>query len=208
MSSVPALVRRFRARELAKIIPNASAERLPDNPTLRLQNPFLPWFDPETKRWAPPLYSRRRQAELIKAAKKSGTLHLMPPGPKMGVVELGRYKNLASTSRSVRAEQSSTFDSSNAGVASSLAFGQSYGSLPNGVDVEGGVEWMGAVKERAVPGADIGARLYAGKKRMFKGHKWERQLRKRRGQIAVRMRDMAKRIQRFKSVSRVPFILL
>lgn len=53
-----------------------------------------------------------------------------------------------------------------------------------------------------MPGADIGARLYAGKKRMFKGHKWERQLRKRRGQIAVRMRDMAKRIQRFKSVSR------
>ena len=43
--------------------------------------------------------------------------------------------------------------------------------------------------------------IYTGRRRMFKGHKWERNLDKRRAQIAVRMRDMSERIQRFKNVS-------
>jgi len=42
--------------------------------------------------------------------------------------------------------------------------------------------------------------VYAGRKRMFKGHKWERALKKRRGQIRMRLRDMRKRIARFRSV--------
>ena len=63
------------------------------------------------------------------------------------------------------------------------------------------VEWEGEVKEKEVPGADVGNKLYAGKWRMFKGHKWERHLQKRKGEIAVRMRDMGARIARFKNVS-------
>ena len=36
---------------------------------------------------------------------------------------------------------------------------------------------------------------------MFKGHKWERDMLKRKGQIRVRMRDMEQRIKRFRHVS-------
>lgn len=62
------------------------------------------------------------------------------------------------------------------------------------------VEWTGTVRERNVAGADIGNRLYAGKKRMFKGHKWERTRERRVGRTKVLLRDMDKRIERFKGV--------
>jgi len=54
------------------------------------------------------------------------------------------------------------------------------------------------VRERSVAGADVGNRLYAGKKRMFKGHKWERTRERRVGRTEMLLRDMDKRIQRFK----------
>jgi len=60
------------------------------------------------------------------------------------------------------------------------------------------VEWTGTVRERGVAGADIGARLYAGKKRMFKGHKWERVRERRAIRTKILLRDMDKRVQRFK----------
>jgi hypothetical protein len=62
------------------------------------------------------------------------------------------------------------------------------------------VEWIGAVREHSVPGADVGNRLYAGKKRMFKGHKWERQRERRVARTKMLLRDMDKRVQRFKEV--------
>lgn len=62
------------------------------------------------------------------------------------------------------------------------------------------VEWTGTVRERNVAGADVGNRLYAGKKRMFKGHKWERTRERRVGRTEMLLRDMDKRIQRFKGV--------
>lgn len=62
------------------------------------------------------------------------------------------------------------------------------------------VEWTGTVRERNVAGADVGNRLYAGKKRMFKGHKWERMRERRVGRTKMLLRDMDERIQRFKGV--------
>jgi large subunit ribosomal protein L25 len=62
------------------------------------------------------------------------------------------------------------------------------------------VEWVGTVRERKVAGADVGNRLYAGKKRMFKGHKWERVRKRRVARTRVLLRDMDKRVQRFKQV--------
>jgi hypothetical protein len=62
------------------------------------------------------------------------------------------------------------------------------------------VEWTGTVRERNVAGADVGNRLYAGKKRMFKGHKWERTRERRVGRTKMLLRDMDERIQRFKGV--------
>jgi len=60
------------------------------------------------------------------------------------------------------------------------------------------VEWVGTVRERNVAGADLGNRLYAGKKRMFKGHKWERMRERRVARTKVLLRDMDKRVERFK----------
>jgi hypothetical protein len=62
------------------------------------------------------------------------------------------------------------------------------------------VEWVGTVRERNVEGADVGNRLYAGKKRMFKGHKWERERERRVARTKMLLRDMDKRVQRFKGV--------
>ena len=65
------------------------------------------------------------------------------------------------------------------------------------------VEWTGKVRERNVAGADVGNRLYAGKKRMFKGHKWERMRERRVGRTKMLLRDMDERIQRFKGVRQI-----
>jgi large subunit ribosomal protein L25 len=62
----------------------------------------------------------------------------------------------------------------------------------------GSVEWVGSLRERSVAGADVGNRLYAGKKRMFKGHKWERTRERRITRTKILLRDMDKRVERFK----------
>ena len=46
------------------------------------KNPFLPWCNPTTKRWRGPPIGLRRQAELVKLAKRYGVESLLPPGRK------------------------------------------------------------------------------------------------------------------------------
>ena len=43
-------------------------------------------------------------------------------------------------------------------------------------------------------------KMYAGRKRMFKGHKWERVQAQRTKRTQILMRDMSKRIARYKEV--------
>jgi len=160
-------IKQFRQRELTSVLQGAKGSSLQSTP--KLSNPFIPRLNPATGKWAPPRYSLRRQAELIKKAKESDTLHLLPPGPKLSVSELRKLPKL------------SPLPSSNKEIW------------------DKDVEWEGEVKEKVVPGADIGARLYAGKKRMFKGHKWQRTQEKRGKRTKILMRDMQKRVQRFKS---------
>ena len=125
-------------------------------------NPFLPRFNTKTGRWAPPKYSLRQQAELIKKAKASNTLHLLPPGPKFAV---------------------------------------------SNVREKDAVVWEGEPKPKVL-GAETGNRLYAGKKRMFKGHKRERTRGKREIRRNILLRNMKKRIIRYKGVSfALPFVL-
>ena len=61
------------------------------------------------------------------------------------------------------------------------------------------VEWVGKVPEKVV-GTELGIRLYAGKKRMFRGHLWERVRAKRIRRRSILMRDMAARIKNYKTV--------
>jgi large subunit ribosomal protein L25 len=59
------------------------------------------------------------------------------------------------------------------------------------------VVWVGNVKEKKAAGTDI---LYSGRKRMYKGHKWERTLAAREKQKKILIRDMPARLERFKQV--------
>ncbi|KAF9506489.1 hypothetical protein BS47DRAFT_1367331 [Hydnum rufescens UP504] len=47
-----------------------------------IANPFLPILNESTRRWRPAKYSRRRQADLVKAARLLGVESHLPLGPK------------------------------------------------------------------------------------------------------------------------------
>ncbi|KAH9177735.1 hypothetical protein EDB89DRAFT_2112171 [Lactarius sanguifluus] len=167
MSQSLRAVKRFRLRELVPPPTRSTPEQLPRSGAI--PNPFVPHKNPESGRWAPPKYSLRRQAELIKHARASGTLHLLPPGPKMSP---GQLAVATTTAASEAREDDAAWT--------------------------GSVEWVGSLRERSVAGADVGNRLYAGKKRMFKGHKWERTRERRITRTKILLRDMDKRVERFK----------
>lgn len=62
------------------------------------------------------------------------------------------------------------------------------------------VVWEGSPEYKPVPGAALGTRLYAGKKRMFKGHKWERVKPRREAHRQMLLRDMDRRVRNYKKV--------
>ena len=164
-----------------------STSRTPPATTaLKIPNPFLPHKNPDTGRWAPPRYSLRRQAELVKDARASQLVHLLPPGPKLSLKELAD---------AIALQQARATDA--------------VGPKKHGPksDWKGlwkqEIIWDGEVKEKKVAGADIGNKLYAGKWRMFKGHKWERTREARLKKREYLMKNMKDRIDRFKSVSAV-----
>ncbi|KAG9313570.1 hypothetical protein JVU11DRAFT_5899 [Chiua virens] len=181
-------IKHFRLRELARAPPPPPAPKPTQTPSAgspfdfsNEPNPFIPSKNPQTGRWAPPKYSLRQQAVLIKKARASGTLALLPPAPKTSAVHLAAISFAK---------------------AQPIAK-QHHAKVEPGTQEEQWsqpVEWVGEVKERKVLGAEIGNRLYAGKKRMFKGHKWERMAEKKALKRKMLMRDMAKRIQRYKQV--------
>ncbi|KAL5614389.1 hypothetical protein BROUX41_004495 [Berkeleyomyces rouxiae] len=52
-------------------------------------NPFLYYKHPVTGKWNDPVYSLRRQAELVKMAREHGVEELLPEGPKSTANTLG-----------------------------------------------------------------------------------------------------------------------
>jgi len=159
----------------------------PKSQTTVLPNPFIPRKHPETGKWRPPVYSLRRQAELVKKAKASGLTHLLPLGPKT------LRKRLCVT-QAIEEAQNATTTTSLEGVKDQLQPEQE--EKPAWLDP---VAWEGKVKRKRVRGADLGITLYAGKKRMFKGHKWERVRKERMRKRAILLRDMKKRIFNYKN---------
>ncbi|EPS95279.1 hypothetical protein FOMPIDRAFT_1132794 [Fomitopsis schrenkii] len=161
-------VKQFRLRELVAVLKTHSeASAQP-----KIPNPFLPRKNPESGRWAPAKYSLRRQAELIKNAKASNTLHLLPPGPKLGIKHPATAANAQSTA------------SSSASVSEELWAQE--------------VEWEGEVKEKKVAGVENGSALYANRRRMFKGHKWERTRQAREEERRKALEHMDRRIVGFR----------
>lgn len=265
--AVPKLIQRFRARELQRLVDvgglreprrggtNVFMKNVNVNHVRMgtpMHNPFLPrpfisskpstsaeQQKKERKMWVQPKYSLRRQADLIKAARASGTLHLLPPGPKLSVEELdaakremrkrarlakqasvmveeriARAKVAKSTVKTEETVSTEIVETSQTTVTSSLSQRVSRTKRRRWVlkrphelvlrrnSAKAGYpgvvfRWTGKVPTKS----RVGLTIYEGRRRMFKGHKWERHLEKRRGQIAVRMRDMPGRISRFKNVS-------
>ncbi|KAJ7684618.1 hypothetical protein DFH06DRAFT_968037 [Mycena polygramma] len=133
-----------------------------------LPNPFLPWRNPKTGRWAPSKYSLRQQADLIKQAKATGTAHLLPPGVKLPQPE-------------------------------ALAPPPSKKIASAGKEFTVTVEWDRRPVAKAVPGADTGTRLYAARKKMFKGSRLERLRPQKHWRTWVLLHDMRRRIRKYRT---------
>ncbi|KZT01240.1 uncharacterized protein LAESUDRAFT_687022 [Laetiporus sulphureus 93-53] len=167
-------IKQFRKRELASLLASSSVS---SSAPFKAPNPFLPHKNPDTGRWAPAKYSLRRQVELVKHARDSNTLHLLPPGPKLAPKMIAA----AVEAQALRSEWESALRN------------ESWAK---------DVDWEGEFKEKEVPGADVGNTLYAGRWRMFKGHKHERMKPKRQETTKRLMAGMEARIERFRSTYR------
>ena len=214
-------VKRFRLREFMPKSTFSHIRRFghPPDPTnpisaIRLPNPFIPWRNPKNGKWSEPKYSLRRQAELVKKAKLSGTLHLLPPGPKTPKYNPQPVKVLNET------PEPTPNDAKTSGSASEERVFRTRKQHDDAADdklsrapfhwlVGPGREGCEAIREKKMlekPGAELGTRLYAGKKRMFKGHKWERVKAHRERRQNILMRDMAKRVYNYKNVRSPLFV--
>ncbi|KAJ6628008.1 hypothetical protein B0H10DRAFT_1993249 [Mycena sp. CBHHK59/15] len=157
-----------------------------------LPNPFLPWRNPKTGKWAPPKFSLRQQADLIKKAKATGTAHLLPPGLK-----LPEPKVLApSSAAAVKPPLASTSSNTSTRVHR-LKLKQMQKQQRKDAAVV--VEWDRKPPAKNVAGAATGTRLYAAKKKMFKGSKSERTRSQRAWRTWVLLHDMRKRIRRYRN---------
>ncbi|KAF9787900.1 hypothetical protein BJ322DRAFT_1209017 [Thelephora terrestris] len=180
-------VKAFRLKELAP-----SANKLKNiKPTskrqVQLTNPFIPHKNPQTGRWAPPKYSLRQQADLVKSAKASNLTHLLPLGPK------SPFDAGAPKPRPVSTEwwqAAVVWKDSKPPVEKAEDK-----KVPSLEDEAPKVAPRIQVKQMAGLAA---LKMYAGRKRMFKGHKWERDQPKRQKRTKILMRDMSKRIDRYK----------
>ena len=196
----------FRTRELLGLAnhlrvfgplpepPESATTTTTQQPAIQLPNPFLPKFNPKSGKWHKSNYSLRRQAELVKKAYAIGSMHLLPPGPKKVAFET-RIQRVGATAA---AKPPPPPPPPSAVVVT-----------PNQADGkwDSPVDWVGKMPEKKVAGTELGIRLYAGKKRMFKGHLWERLKQKRIRRRSILMRDMAARIKSYKNV-RVSYIYL
>ena len=122
-----------------------------------------------------------------RVAKANGLLHLLPPGPKNPLPRLpGKDCDSQAALAMKEAEENK--------VTRDLRQ-----RLPEkGQNWLQPITWRGKVKSRT---PKPGITLYTGRKRMFKGHKWERLQEHRKKKQAILMRDMKKRVYNFKMVS-------
>ncbi|KAL1732151.1 hypothetical protein EV714DRAFT_282778 [Schizophyllum commune] len=210
----PEIARRMNPQ----LLPNARALK-PDVRQAQLQNPFLPNKHPVTGKWKGPKYSLRRQADLVKKAKAAGLLHLLPSGPKNPLplqpkaAPAAQAKTPAATDATADAPvEAAPAPTPAAAEAAPEEEAEPTPALPAkeyrrrqrlalkdlSEEWTGDVHWVGEHRARDAPVA----RLYSGKRRMFKGKKHERIAHIVRGKRAVRMRDMAKRVREYKEFYR------
>ncbi|KAK7462705.1 hypothetical protein VKT23_007293 [Stygiomarasmius scandens] len=179
MSALQA-VRKFRLHELKGLQAHIArhgplSQATPSSSdALALPNPFVAHLNPKTGRWAPPKYSLRRQAELIKKAKLAGVdaVAALPPGPKM--------QRPGEVAKELKAKQQTEAEQEQDEV---LSFQ---------------VDWVGKFTPDNVQATAARVPLYENKKRMFKGHKWERVKERRINHRHMLMKDMMRRVKSYK----------
>ena len=188
-------VKAFRLKELSaftsKLKDGASASETP----IQLLNPFLPHKNPLTGRWAPPKYSLRQQADLVKSAKASSLTHLLPFRPKSATA-LNADSLPVAPSKPVPTEW----------WQADIVWKDSKPPVENKEEKKGSLE-EDELPKKVAPRIQAkqmeglaALKMYAGRKRMFKGHKWERVQARRQKRTQILMRDMNKRIIRYKEV--------
>jgi large subunit ribosomal protein L25 len=256
--STPALraVLKFRQKELTSLpkfirrngpLPVATSG-VPSTSQFQLPNPFLPFRNQFTNKWVGAKISRRRQAELIKKAKLSNTLHLLPPGPRLrdpvaaalAIAEgtSGKRRRITyakpltagtkstpgqgpKTAHNTRPSGSQSKASEREPPVASLKAKnakppsnasrrirvvlrrrkrQDKLTIPRKI-LSAKVHWFAQVQLKEKKGTRYGIRLYAGKRKMFKGHKWERIMGRVKKYRKILLRDMDSRVFRHKIVS-------
>lgn len=193
-------VKAFRLKELStfigKLKDGASASEIP----IQLPNPFLPHKNPLTGRWAPPKYSLRQQADLLKSAKASNLTHLLPFGPKSAIIPLNAEGLPVIPPRPASAEW----------WQANVVWRDSKPSIEKKEEKKDPSFEEDELPKKVAPRIEVkqmeglsALKMYAGRKRMFKGHKWERVQAQRNKRTHILMRDMDKRITRYKEVCTV-----
>ncbi|EIN08282.1 hypothetical protein PUNSTDRAFT_143919 [Punctularia strigosozonata HHB-11173 SS5] len=226
MSATQALraVKAFRVRELTRLPPLPGAP--PKNPSLF--NPFLPSRNPVTGRWEKPLYSRRRQKELVKAAKLSDTLDLLPPGPKWDpnpVYESPKERKAKAKAAGAKPDAKPQAAATTSGTVDAVKAVTQQVLEPDSEEVvaepapsrplawalrlrpgrvrriwKAEVTWEGKVPARKYEGPIV--KMYAGRKKMFKGHKWQREMPRKIVRRRILLRDMPERIAKYRAYYR------
>lgn len=182
-------VKAFRLKELAPFANKLKDGASTSGTAVQLPNPFLPHKNPLTGRWAPPKYSLRQQADLVKSAKASNLSHLLPFGPKSPL----------------NADVTQLRPVSTGWWQTAVAWKDSKPPVEKGEEKKDPsledevLKVTPRIKVKQMEG--LGAlKMYAGRKRMFKGHKWERVQAQRKERTRILLRDMSKRIARYKEV--------
>ncbi|TFK46870.1 hypothetical protein OE88DRAFT_1728918 [Heliocybe sulcata] len=186
---------------------------------IKAKNPFLPTQNAYNGHWEKPRYSLRMQKELVKKAKICGLVELLPPGPKLSLEEIKAAKRsgtVAPTSGKVQDWWLRPVEWNTEPVRTKPVPDVDAPTTPistkdvSNVDDAARQAKLRLRRERAALRAkrkemmkearELGlVTMYVGRKRMFKGHKWERVRAERLEQQRLIMQSMPKRIRGFKT---------
>lgn len=92
--TLPANLLRFFARYPPPQILSSSQEAYPTGYQLASKNPFMPQKHSVTGKWHDPVYSNRRQADLVKLAREHGVEDLLPHSSKKTEFKLAKKVRL------------------------------------------------------------------------------------------------------------------
>jgi len=122
----------------------------------------------------------------VKSAKASNLAHLLPFGPKSPILPLKADSILPRPVSTELWQADVIWKDSRSSVE---AKEEKKSEVPRKV--------IPRIKVKQIEGL-AALKMYAGRKRMFKGHKWERVQAQRKKRTQVLMRDMNKRVARYK----------